>query len=199
MFTSVCGSFGGSWVPRLQMGLQQGTDVVGKGIAVWQGGVCQLVWLLSDVVVIVTHPFLAATTLRSGQPGPRAAPVGQGHLVRTEGHTAHHAVHAGALVLAVGLEVLAMLVHPPAELTRQTLGLGCQEKNRKQRCEVRPLIIREVHSRKTCICTQTQIILQSLQDQTVQRNMFAKREYFKMPCSLNNLNASLCNSRSICL
>lgn len=111
-------------MPRLQLGLHQGIDVVGKGLAVWQGGVCQLVWLLTDVVVIVTHPFLAAATLGPGQPGPLAAPVGQGHLVRTEGHAAHHPIHAGALVLAVGLEVLAVLVHPPAELARQTLGLS---------------------------------------------------------------------------
>ncbi len=113
-------------MPRLRLGLQQGTDVVGKGLAVWRGDVCQLVWLLTDVVVIVTHPFLAAATVRPGQPGPRAAPVGQGHLVRTEGHAAHHPVHTGALVLAVGLEVFTVLVHLPAELTGQTLGLSCQ-------------------------------------------------------------------------
>lgn len=126
MFTSERGPSGGSWVPRLRLGLQQGTDVVGKGLAVWQGGACQLARLLTDVVVVVTHPFLAAAALRPGQPGPRAAPVGQGHLVRTEGHAAHHPVHTGALVLAVGPEVLAVLVHLPAELTGQTLGLGYQ-------------------------------------------------------------------------
>lgn len=98
--------------------------MVGKGQSVWQGGVCQLVWLLTDVVVIVTHPFLAAAALRPGQPGPRAAPVGQGHLVRTDGHAAHYSVHTGALVMAVGPEVLAVLIHPAVELAGQTLGLS---------------------------------------------------------------------------
>lgn len=98
--------------------------MVGKELAVWQGGVCQIVWLLTDVVVVLTHPFLAAPALRPRQPGPRAAPVGQRHLVRTEGHAAHHPVHAGALVLAGRLEVLTMLVHFPIELARQTLCLS---------------------------------------------------------------------------
>lgn len=66
MFTSECDPSGGSWVPRLRLDLQQGTDVVGKVLAVWQGGVCQLVWLFTNVVVIVTHPFLAAAALRPG-------------------------------------------------------------------------------------------------------------------------------------
>ena len=147
MFTSECVPSGGSWVPRLQLGLQQGTDVVGKGLAVWRGGVCQLVWLLTDVVVVVTHPFLAAAALGPGQPGPRAAPVGQGQAVRTEGHAAHHSVHAGALVLAAGLEVLAVLVNPPAELTGQTLVLSCQQRT-GNRAVKRPLIFRQEHWRK---------------------------------------------------
>lgn len=106
------------------MWLQQGVDVVGMRLAVWQGGERRLLGLLTDAVVIVTHPHLAAGALRQGQPGPRAAPVGQGHLVRTEGHAAHHAVHAGALVLADWLEVLAVLVHPSVEGAGQTVGLS---------------------------------------------------------------------------
>lgn len=105
---------------RLVLDLQEGVDVVGKGL----GGARRLVRLLADAVVVVAHPFLAAAALEPRQPGPRAAPVGQGHLVRTEGHAAYHPVHAGALVLAAGLEVLAVLVHPPAELAGQTLGLS---------------------------------------------------------------------------
>lgn len=133
MFTSERGPSGGSWV---RLGLQQGTDVVGKGLAVWQGGVRQLVWLLTDVVVVVTHPFLAAAALGPGQPGSRASPARQGHLVRTEGHAAHHPIHTSAQVLAVGLEVLAVLVHPPVELARQTLGLSCQQAHTKQETEL---------------------------------------------------------------
>lgn len=111
-------------MPRLRLGLQQDTDVVGMGLAVWQGGVCQLVWLLTDVVVVVTHPFLAAATLGAGQAGSQTAPVRQGHLLRTEGHAADHPVHTSALVLTAGLEVFTVLVHPPAELTGQTMGLS---------------------------------------------------------------------------
>ncbi len=70
MFTSERGPSSDTWVPGLQLSLQQGTDVVGKGLSVWQGGVCQLVWLLTDVVVVLTHPFLTAAALWPGQPGP---------------------------------------------------------------------------------------------------------------------------------
>lgn len=117
-FTSESGPSGGSWGPGLQLGLQQGTDVVGKGPAVLLGGTCRFVWLLADTVVVATHPFLAAAALRPGQQGPRATPVGQGHLLRTKGHAANHSIHAGALVLAAGLEVLAVLVDLPTKLTR---------------------------------------------------------------------------------
>lgn len=126
--TSECVPSGG-WLPGLQLGLQQGIDVVGQGLALcwWAVCVCQLVRLLSDVVVVITQPFLAAAAPGPGQPGPPAAPVRQGHLVRAEGHAAHHPIHAGALVLAVGLEVFAVLVYLPAELTGETLGLGCHK------------------------------------------------------------------------
>ena len=80
--------------------------------------------LLADVVAVVTHPLLAAAPGQGGQHGAGAAPVGQWHLVRAQGHAAHHAVHAAALVLAAGLEVLPVLVNVTIELARPTLGLG---------------------------------------------------------------------------
>lgn len=98
--------------------------MVGMRSAVRRGGARRLLGLLADVVVVVTHPHLAAGALGQGQPGPGAAPVGQGHLVRTEGHAAHHAVHARALVLADWLEVLAVLVHPSVEGAGHTVGLS---------------------------------------------------------------------------
>lgn len=121
--------------------------MVGKGLAAWRGGARQLVWLLTDVVVVITHPFLAAAVRGPGQTGPRAAPVGQRHLVRTEGHAAHHSVHACALVLAVGLKVLAVLVHPATELARQTLCLSCQQITGTRAVRT-DLIFIEAHSRK---------------------------------------------------
>lgn len=111
-------------MPGQRLGLQHWTDVVGEGPAVWMGGVRLLVWLLTDVVVVVADPLLAAAAVGPDQLGPRAAPVGQGHLVGAEGHAAHHPVHAGALVLAAGLEVLAVLIHASVELAGQTLGLS---------------------------------------------------------------------------
>lgn len=134
--TSEVGPYVGRWVPRLRLDLQHCTDVVGMGPAVWQGGFCQLVWLLTDVVVVIAHPLLAAATLRPGQPGPGAAPVGQGDLVRTERHAAHHSIDTGALVLAVGPEVLAVLVHLAVELTGQTVSLSCQHARGKQETEL---------------------------------------------------------------
>lgn len=90
----------------------------------WEGCLLGLPRLLADVVAVVAHPLLAAAARQRGQPGAGTAPVGQRHLVRAQGHAAHHAVHAAALVLTAGLEVLAVLVDAPAELTWSTLGLG---------------------------------------------------------------------------
>lgn len=80
--------------------------------------------LLTDVVAVVAHPLLAAAARQRSQTGVGAAPVGQRHLVRAQGHAAHHALHTAALVLTAGLEVLAVLVDAPTELARSTLGLG---------------------------------------------------------------------------
>lgn len=98
--------------------------MVGRVPAVSPGG--RRVRPLADVVVVIAHPLLAAAALGPGQPGPGAAAGEQGHVLRAEGHAAHHPVHAGALVPAVGPKVLAVLVHPPAELAGQTLGVSCR-------------------------------------------------------------------------
>lgn len=69
MVTFEHGPSANSWGPG--WGLHQGTDVVGKGLVLCKGGgVCWLVWLLTDVVVIVANPLFAAAALGSGQPRP---------------------------------------------------------------------------------------------------------------------------------
>lgn len=129
----MCTSESGPSIGRLQ----QGIDVVGVGVVVLLGGMCLLLsWLLADVVVVITHPFLAAAALGPDQPGPRAALSGQGHLVRTERRAAHHAVHAGALVLADGLEFLTVLEDTPVESAGQTVGLSCQHDRDKQETQL---------------------------------------------------------------
>ena len=105
------------------LGLELGADVVREGPRVRQGGARGLPRLLADVVVVVAHPLFAAAARRPGQPRPGAAPVREGHLMWAERHAAHHPVHAAALVLAAGLEVLAVLEHSPAELTGPALGI----------------------------------------------------------------------------
>lgn len=90
------------------------------------GDVCELVWVLTDVVVIVTHPFLTAIVPRFDQPRLQALPARQGYLLRTEGHTAHHSVYTRALVLAAEIEVLTVLVQVSVELTGQTMSFSCQ-------------------------------------------------------------------------
>lgn len=98
-------------------------DVVWEGLWVGQSCLWRFLWVLTDVVVVVTDPLCTAAAQGPCQPGPGAAPVGQGHLVGAEWHAAHHPVHAAALVLAAGLEVLSMLVDTPAELAGPALGL----------------------------------------------------------------------------
>lgn len=89
--------------------------------------------LFVDAIVVVAHPLLAAATRRRLQAGVGAAPCGQGHVVGAERHAANHAVHAAALVLTAGLEILAVLVDAPSELTRPSLGVswrntgGCKQ------------------------------------------------------------------------
>lgn len=77
-----------------------------------------------DVIVVVTHPLLAAAARWDLQTGVSAVPGGQGYAVRAERHTAHYTVHAAALVLTAGLEILTVLVHVTAKLTRPTLNFS---------------------------------------------------------------------------
>lgn len=105
--------------PRLGLGLQLGPDVVGMGLGVGHG---LLLRILTNVVVVIAQPLLTAASRRAGQSGPGAAPVRQGHLMWAEGHAAHHPVHAAALVLTAGLEVLTVLVNTATELAGATLG-----------------------------------------------------------------------------
>lgn len=103
--------------------LDPGADVVGERLGVGQGRPRRFLRVLADVVVVITDPLLTAAACGPGQPRTGAVPVGQGHLVGAEWHAAHDPVHAAALVLAAGLEVLAVLVHVAAKLARPTLGL----------------------------------------------------------------------------
>lgn len=54
----------------------------------------------------------------------RAGGRRQGHVAGAEGHAAHRPVDAGALVLAAGAEILAVLINPPVVFARPALGLG---------------------------------------------------------------------------
>lgn len=127
-FTSECICSAGSWEGILSLDWQQRTDVVWVQLAL-----CWLTQLLADAVVIITHPFFTTATLGLRQPGLWASPPRQGHLVGTEGHAAHHTIHAGALVLANGLEVLTMLVHSPIECTGYAMSFSW---HRKQETEL---------------------------------------------------------------
>lgn len=127
-FTSECICSAGSWEGILSLDWQQRTDVVWVELAL-----CWLTQLLADAVVIITHPFFTTATLGLRQPGLWASPPRQGHLVGTEGHAAHHTIHAGALVLANGLEVLTMLVHSPIECTGYAMSFSW---HRKQETEL---------------------------------------------------------------
>lgn len=80
--------------------------------------------LFVDAIVVVTHPLLAATPGWHLQARVGAVPGGQGYVVGAERHAAHDAIHAAALVLTAGLEILAVLVHAPAELARPTLRVS---------------------------------------------------------------------------
>lgn len=81
--------------------------------------------IFSNVVVIITHPLLAATSRQCGKARLGAAPVRKGHMMRAERHAAHHSIHAGAAVLATRLKVFTMLVHSAIQLTWPTLSLSC--------------------------------------------------------------------------
>lgn len=69
-------------------------------------------------VVAVTHPYLTALAGDLHQPGIDAVYARQGHFLGTQGHATDHSIHAGALVLAVGLKVLSILV----DLTKKFTG-----------------------------------------------------------------------------
>ena len=90
--------------------------------------------LLQDVrlLAVVAHPLLAALVRHLHQPGVGAAQVGQGQLLGAQRHAAHRPVDAGALVLAVGLEALAVLVDPAVVLAGTALQLGCRGERRRE-------------------------------------------------------------------
>lgn len=92
-------------------------------VVVWSSR-CRVTRLFVDVIVVVTHPLLAAAPWRRFQAGAGAMPCRQGYEVGAERHAAHHAVHAAALVLTAGLEILAMLIHASGELARPTLSIS---------------------------------------------------------------------------
>lgn len=99
--------------------VQQFVDVVGV-----RSHRKHVTWLFLDAIVIITHPFLTAAARWRLQTGVRAAPGRQGYVVGAERHAANHAIHAAALVLTAGLEILAVLVHTTPELTRPTLSVS---------------------------------------------------------------------------
>lgn len=70
------------------------------------GGVPRVFW---DVVA-VTHPLLTALARDLHQSGIDAVYTRKGHFLRAQGHTTDDSIHARTLVLAVGLEVLPILV-----------------------------------------------------------------------------------------
>lgn len=74
-------------------------------------------------MVAITHPLLTALSRDLHKSRINAVHARQGHFLRTQGHTSHHAVHTGALVLAVGLKVLPVLIDLPEEFTRSTFRL----------------------------------------------------------------------------
>lgn len=62
--------------------------------------------------IVVTHPLLAAVAGQAHLPGV-AAPEPWGARTEAQRRAAHRAIHAGAVVFAVGLEGLAIgVVHP---------------------------------------------------------------------------------------
>lgn len=99
--------------------VQQVVDEVRMRLGGWR-----VTGLFVDAIVVATHPLLAASARRRLQAGIGAVPGGQGYAVGAERHAAHHAVHAAALVFTAGLEILAVLVHASAELTRPTLSIS---------------------------------------------------------------------------
>lgn len=78
------------------------------------------------MVAVITEPLFTAVTRHLDQPRVGAVPDRQRHLLGAQGHAAHHPVHAAALVLAVGLEVLPVLVDPAVKLAGAAVCLRCR-------------------------------------------------------------------------
>lgn len=85
-----------------------------------------------DAVVIITHPLLAAAAGGRGQAWLGAVPVRQWDVGWAEWDAAHHSVHAATTVLTVGLEVLAVLIESPIQLTRPTLSFRYKVKKHQR-------------------------------------------------------------------
>lgn len=75
----------------------------------------------------VALPLLAALARDLDPSGHGAIGAGQPHVHGAEGHAAHGAIQAGALVLAAALEGLAALVHHPSEHAGGALA-SCSDK-----------------------------------------------------------------------
>lgn len=72
---------------------------------------CCLAW---PPGIVVAYPLLAATTRDADPPGTMA-PEARGARAQAQGCAAHRAIHACAVVLAVGLEGLAVGVAYPVQ------------------------------------------------------------------------------------
>lgn len=82
---------------------------------VFQSVSCQRGANHGPVLGLVTHPLLAAFPRQLDPPREGAVRAGQTNVHATQGHAAHSAVQASALVLAAALERLSAPVHRPSK------------------------------------------------------------------------------------
>lgn len=89
-------------------------------------GVARTLVAVVPLDLLVAHERLAALSRDLDEARVGAGCRGQGQLAGAQRHAAHRPVDAGALVLAVGLEVLPVLEDPAVVLAGAALQLGCR-------------------------------------------------------------------------